>query len=144
MAPLEQHLFASQIAQLSRGWRAEMDRRLVDLGLSQARWLVLIYLSRFTYAPTQRELARKVGVEGPTLARLLDALEEQGMVSRQIVTGDRRAKQIFLEDKARPLIAQIDAISAQLRSELFQGIDPQEIERCQQIHQMILANMEQI
>lgn len=144
MTPLEQHLFASQIAQLSRGWRAEMDRRLMDLGLSQARWLVLIYLSRFTQAPTQRELARKVGVEGPTLARLLDALEEQGLVSRQTVEGDRRAKQITLNDKAKPLIDKIDAISEQLRSELFVGIDPKEIERCQQIHQQILANMEQI
>lgn len=144
MAPLEQHLFASQVAQLSRGWRAEMDRRLSDLGLSQARWLVLIYLSRFTHAPTQRELARQVGVEGPTLARLLDALEEQGLVSRQTVAGDRRAKQLVLNAKAKPLIAKIDAISAALCSELFADIDPKEVERCQQIHQMILANMEQI
>lgn len=144
MALLEQHLFASQIAQLSRGWRAEMDRRLVDLGLSQARWLVLIYLSRFEHAPTQRELARKVGVEGPTLARLLDALEEQGLVSRQAVAGDRRAKQISLNDKAKPLIAQIDAISEQLRAELFAGIDLDEIRRCQEVHKRILANMETI
>jgi MarR family transcriptional regulator for hemolysin len=142
MSQLEKHLFASQIAQLSRAWRAEMDRRLVELGLSQARWLVLIYLARFEQPPTQRELARQVGVEGPTLARLLDALEGQGLVSRKPAPGDRRAKQIELNAPARPLIAKIEQISAQLRAEIFDGIDEDELERCQQIHARILNNLE--
>lgn len=75
-----QHRFGMQLAQMSRGWRAELDRRLAGLNLSQARWLVLLHLARFEEAPTQRELAQSVGVEGPTLARLLDSLEAQGLV----------------------------------------------------------------
>lgn len=138
----ERHLFASQLAQLSRAWRAELDRRLADLGLSQARWLVLLYLSRFDHEPTQRELARKVGVEGPTLARLLDALESQGLVSRQPVEGDRRAKRIVLCAPARPLIERIERISAQLRSELFAGIAEEDLERCLAVHAKILENLE--
>ena len=78
-----QHRFGMQLAQMSRGWRAELDRRLAGLNLSQARWLVLLHLARFEEAPTQRELAQSVGVEGPTLARLLDSLEAQGLVRRQ-------------------------------------------------------------
>lgn len=69
-----QHRFGMQLAQMSRGWRAELDRRLAGLNLSQARWLVLLHLARFEEAPTQRELAQSVGVEGPTLARLLDKI----------------------------------------------------------------------
>lgn len=88
----DQHRFGMQLAQMSRGWRAELDRRLAGLGLSQARWLVLLHLARFDEAPTQRELAQSVGVEGPTLARLLDSLESQGLVQRQSVMEDRRAK----------------------------------------------------
>ena len=52
----DQHRFGMQLAQMSRGWRAELDRRLAGLGLSQARWLVLLHLARFDEAPTQREL----------------------------------------------------------------------------------------
>src|SRR5450830_1141590 len=100
----DQHRFAMQVAQLSRAWRSKLDRRLVGLGLSQARWLVLLHLARFTEMPTQRELAQSVGVEGPTLARLLDSLEGQGLVQRQAVVEDRRAKRILLCDTARPLI----------------------------------------
>jgi acetyl-CoA carboxylase/biotin carboxylase 1 len=58
----KQHRVRMQLAQMSRGWRAELDRRLAGLNLSQARWLVLLHLARFEEAPTQRELAQSVGV----------------------------------------------------------------------------------
>ncbi|MGE6791754.1 MarR family transcriptional regulator, transcriptional regulator for hemolysin [Pseudomonas guineae] len=142
MSLTDQHRFAMQVAQLSRAWRAELDRRLVSLGLSQARWLVLLHLGRFAELPTQRELAQSVGVEGPTLARLLDSLEAQGLVSRQAVPEDRRAKKIALSPQARPLIEQIEAISAQLRQEVFAGIDEDELRRCQKVHAQVLSNLE--
>ena len=73
----EQHRFGMQLTHLSRAWRAELDRRLTSLGLSQARWLVLLHLARASEPPTQGELANSVGVENPTLARMLDGLEAQ-------------------------------------------------------------------
>ena len=123
----DQHRFAMQLAQMSRSWRAEIDRRLNDLGLSQARWLVLLHLGRFDHRPTQRELAKSVGVEGPTLARLLDSLEAQGLVERLAVPEDRRAKQVALCAKAKPLIEKIEAISTQLRREAFAGIEAEDL-----------------
>ncbi|WP_077047535.1 MarR family transcriptional regulator [Pseudomonas sp. KK4] len=138
----DQHRFGMQLAQMSRGWRAELDRRLAGLGLSQARWLVLLHLARFDQAPTQRELAQSVGVEGPTLARLLDSLESQGLVQRQSVLEDRRAKKIVLCTPARPLIDQIETIANQLRLELFEGVDEADLKICMRVHGHILANLE--
>ncbi|QLF91897.1 MarR family transcriptional regulator [Pseudomonas sp. ABC1] len=138
----DQHRFAMQLAQLSRGWRAELDRRLADLGLSQARWLVLLHLARFAHVPTQSELAKSVAVEGPTLARLLDSLEAQGLVERQAVPEDRRAKRIVLTPSAFPLIDRIEALSRQLRQELFNGISEDELRNCQRVHARILDNLE--
>jgi MarR family transcriptional regulator, transcriptional regulator for hemolysin len=137
----DQHRFAMQVAQLSRAWRSELDRRLVGLGLSQARWLVLLHLARFSDMPTQRELAQSVGVEGPTLARLLDSLEAQELVIRVAVPEDRRAKKIALQPKAQPLIEKIEAISTQLRQEVFAGIDEDDLRRCQLVHARVLANL---
>ncbi|WXL27309.1 MarR family transcriptional regulator [Ectopseudomonas mendocina] len=142
MSHTDQHRFAMQVAQLSRSWRAELDRRLVSLGLSQARWLVLLHLGRFEELPTQRELAQSVGVEGPTLARLLDSLEAQGLVTRLAVPEDRRAKKVALCPEARPLIEQIEAISAQLRKEVFAGIDEEDLRRAQSVHAQVLRNLE--
>lgn len=138
---LDQHRFAMQLAQLSRGWRAELDRRLADLGLSQARWLVLLHLARFDHEPTQRELAQSVAVEGPTLARLLDSLEAQGLVQRKAAPEDRRAKLITLQPSARPMIEKIEAISTQVRQELFNGIPDEDLRKCQQVHARILSNL---
>jgi MarR family transcriptional regulator for hemolysin len=142
MTEFDQHTFAMQLTQLSRSWRAELDRRLSEMGLSQARWLVLLHLSRFAEPPTQRALAQSVGVEGPTLARLLDSLEAQGLVRRQEVADDRRAKNVMLCEQAHPLIASIRAIADQLRGQLLAGIDEAELEQCQRVHARILANLE--
>lgn len=138
----EEHRFGMQLAHLSRGWRAELDRRLADLGLSQARWLVLLHLARFNEPPTQRELAKSVGVEGPTLARLLDSLENRGLVRRQAVLEDRRAKKILLGATARPLIEQIETIATALRHELLVGISEEELRVCMRVHSAILGNLE--
>ncbi|MGF6392358.1 MarR family transcriptional regulator [Pseudomonas plecoglossicida] len=137
-----QHRFGMQLAHMSRGWRAELDRRLAGLNLSQARWLVLLHLARFEEAPTQRELAQSVGVEGPTLARLLDSLENQGLVRRQAVLEDRRAKKILLCPPAKPLIDQIETIANALRLELFTGVDEADLQVCMRVHAKILANLE--
>lgn len=142
MQNFAQHSFGMQLAQLSRAWRAELDRRLAGLGLSQARWLVLLHLALMDEMPTQRELAKTVGVEGPTLARLLDGLEAQGLVQRQAVPEDRRAKKVLLSPQARPLITQIESIAQGLRTELFAGISEEEQRLCQQIHARILTNLE--
>ncbi len=59
----DQHRFGMQLAHMSRGWRAELDRRPAGLGLSQARWLVLLHA--WPEPPAQRELAQAVSGEGP-------------------------------------------------------------------------------
>ncbi|CZT30175.1 MarR family transcriptional regulator [Pseudomonas syringae] len=142
MPMTDEHRFGMQLGHLTRGWRAELDRRLADLGLSQARWLVLLHLARFAEPPTQRELAQSVGVEGPTLARLLDSLEKQGLVQRQAVLEDRRAKKILLSDTALPLIEKIENIANVLRIELFEGVSEEDLRVSMRVHSQILANLE--
>jgi MarR family transcriptional regulator for hemolysin len=142
MSDNDKHYFGTQLAQASRAWRGELDRRLSHLGLSQARWLVLLHLARHAEAPTQRELAQSVGVEGPTLARLLDGLEAQGLVRRQAVAEDRRAKRIALTPKADVLIADIENIAAAVRNEVLAGISEEEIALCQKTLSRILGNLE--
>ena len=138
----EQHRFGMQLTHLSRAWRAELDRRLAELGLSQARWLVLLHLARDKQLPTQGELACSVGVENPTLARLLDALAAQQLIERQTDPDDRRVKKIALTPAAVNLIEKIEAIATQLRCEVFAGVSEQDIQQCQAIHARMLANLE--
>lgn len=136
------HRLGAQVAQLARTWRAELDRRLNHLGLSQARWLVLLHLARQPDAPTQSELAAMVGVECPTLARLLDGLEAQQLVRRVTVAEDRRAKRVELLPQTGAIITRIEAIADQLRSEILANVDQQELEVFQRVLGQMQANLE--
>ncbi len=138
------HRLGADVALLARTWRAELDRRLSHLGLSQARWLVLLHLARHAEAPTQSELAALVGVECATLARLLDGLEAQQLVRRVTVAEDRRAKRIELLPQTAALIAQIEAIAGELRNEVLADIDQQELEVCQRVLGRMQANLERL
>ncbi len=138
----EQHRFGMQLTHLSRAWRAELDRRLADLGLSQARWLVLLHVARAKEQLTQGELACSLGVENPTLARLLDALQAQQLIERHIDQDDRRVKKIALTPIALDLIEKIESIAAQLRRQVFAGISEHDLQQCQAVHTRMLANLE--
>jgi MarR family transcriptional regulator for hemolysin len=113
--------FAVELGRVSRRWRARLDKRLKHTGLTQARWMVLLQLSRAGVI-SQRELAERIGVEGPTLVRVLDRLEDQGLVARRAGGDDRRMKHIHLTDAARPILDEITRISTELRRELLADV----------------------
>lgn len=80
--------------------RSLLDARLAELGTTAATWFVLVRLERF--GPLiQRDLARKLQIEGPTLVRHLDRMEAAGLVTRSAVPGDRRATLVTLTPEGR-------------------------------------------
>lgn len=121
---------ALELARISRRWRARLDERLRHTGLTQARWSALLHLARGGEGLTQRELAERIGVEGPTIGRLLDALEAQGLIERRPVTGDRRAHHIHLTAAAQPVLAEISSIAAALRQEILADIPADDLAAC--------------
>ena len=73
--------FPFAVARVTRRWRKLLDERLKDLGVTQARWTTMVYLQQGGEGLTQRELARLMAIENPTLVRLLDSLEPNPLVS---------------------------------------------------------------
>jgi MarR family transcriptional regulator, transcriptional regulator for hemolysin len=117
--------FAVALGRVSRRWRVRLDERFRHTGLTQARWTVLLQLSQ-AGAMSQRELAERIGVEGPTLVRALDKLEDQGFVARR-AGDDRRVKEIHLTDAAAPVLAEITRISTELRRALLADVPARDV-----------------
>lgn len=138
----EREAFALHLGRVSRGWRARLDGTLRPTGLTQARWSTLLHLSRSGGGVTQRELADRLGVEGATIGRILDALEKQGLVERRPVEGDRRAYHIHLTAAAQPILKEINRIAASLRRELLEGISARDLRTCIAVLQGIGARLE--
>ena len=129
------------ISRTARTWRTKLDERLSPLGLTQARWLVLMHLSKMGGEAPQKELAFIVGVEGPTLVRVLDGLERLGLVQRLGVEGDKRARLIRLTPKADSVISEIMRIGVKLRGEALAGISDAELESFFRVLEIILGNL---
>jgi MarR family transcriptional regulator for hemolysin len=132
------------IGDTARYWRTKLNERLRPLGLSQARWMVLLHLSKRGDGVVQKALAEWLGIEGPTLVRILDRMTEDGWIERRESTTDRRAKTVHLTKQSCAVIKQINKVAAQLRRELLADIDPTEIETCMRVLQQIKQTAEHI
>ena len=141
MSASTREIVGMTIARTARMWRNKLDERLSPLGLTQARWLVLMHLSRMGGEAPQKELAISVGVEGPTLVRVLDGLERLGLVQRVGVEGDRRARRVCLTPKADGVITDIMRIGANLRAEALLGITDAELDLFYRVLETIIANL---
>lgn len=118
--------FAETLHQTAHGWRIALDRRLRPLGYSRSRWMVLLHVSR-NDGITHRELAERLGIEAPTLVRLVDRMEADGLLQRRVSDVDRRVKHLHLSAAGSAEVSRIWASAADLRRELLTGIDEQEI-----------------
>src|SRR5690606_6934649 len=89
-------------------------------------WLTLLRLRRVGPL-SQTDLADPIGVEGPTLVRLLDALEAKDLIRRRESEADRRATIVRPWPSATPLIERIAAMADQLSYELTDGIPAEDL-----------------
>ena len=116
--------FGRQIGRLARLWRTELDNRLRPLGLSQARWMLLVHLSEAPEGLAQLDLAERAGVTGPTLVKQIDQLESAGLVARREDRSDRRIKRVSLTTEGQRTFGAVDKIAGELRLEILAGEDP--------------------
>jgi len=134
------------IGNVSRAWRYEINQRLKPFGLNQSMQQVLMQLHRNPEGLFQRELARRLGIEGPTLVRLLDQLEKQELIRRVASPDDKRMKYSLLTPKAARQVALIEDAMSELRSVMMQGLSSDEIEAgleiMQRMHQNLLEHDE--
>jgi MarR family transcriptional regulator for hemolysin len=132
------------LGETARAWRNKLDERLRPLGLSQAKWLVLLHLSKEGDGIVQKELASRLGVEGPTLVGLLDRMAVDEWIERRESASDRRCKTVHLTEKAQAVTRQIMKVAAELRRELLADIRSEEIETCMRVIRRIKETAERL
>lgn len=105
--PLPRFRFGIRFALLARAWRRELDLVVAGIGLTDATWAPLVHLEEFGDGITQKDLAYRIGIDGSSLVRLLDLLNERGLIERRTDADDRRARWIFLTAAGRTVLADI-------------------------------------
>ena len=113
---------------VSRLMRKSFDRRASAIGLTRSQWRVLAHLSR-NEGVKQAGLAEILEIKPITLARLLDRLGANGWVERRSDPNDKRARRLFLTDKARPILVELREVALSVREEALSGFDAVEQDR---------------
>ena len=118
---------AWEIAETAHVIRRAYDRRAAELGVTRAQWRVLLKLARDSNL-RQVELADILDVEPITLCRIIDRLEQAGLVERRRDPADRRAWLLALTAKAGPIIESLHGLATELGAEAFEGLDSVQID----------------
>src|SRR6476659_1861783 len=127
----------------ARAWRTKLDQRLRPLGLSQGKWRTLIHLSQGGNKLTQKEIAERMGIEEPTLAGLLDRLQEGGWIKRRESPNDRRCKIVHLQRRSKAVLDEIFNTAQGLRHELIEDISQDDLEACVRVLTQIRKKAEE-
>lgn len=131
------------IVRTGRVWRSLVDEQLRQIGHSASRMEVMATIH---YAPpytTQIQVAKKVGIEGPTLTRTLDMLEADGLVERLADPSDRRNKHLRLTDEGVDALNDIMAITDKLRRRLLRGIPADDIAKTNKLLLLLQDRLDQ-
>jgi MarR family transcriptional regulator for hemolysin len=113
-----------------RRWRTRLNERLKSIGQTDARRAALAEIAASPLGVVQCELCVRMGVEKPTIVRLVDALAASQWVERRTDGADRRRKLVMAKPAAQPMLDRAEVIVAQLQDEMFADIDPADLAIC--------------
>jgi len=116
------------------------NRALGESGGSVPVWLILSSLKGERWR-TQQDLARAVGIEGPTLTRHVDAMERDGLVTRHRDTGDRRAVRVELTEAGEALHAELLRAVIAFNRRLRRGLAEHDIAQLRELLDRLAANV---
>jgi MarR family transcriptional regulator for hemolysin len=132
--------FTWSLVHSGRAWRRAADEMVRSHDLSEALVLPLVFIGRLGGEPRQNALADAIGIEGPTLVRLLDQLCAAKLVVRQEDPSDRRAKILRLTDQGATVVAAIETEFASLRERVFAGVSDDDIAASLRVFEALRVN----
>ena len=135
--------FGFRVARIARRLRQAVDSELGAYGLTEATWRPLAYVGRLGEGVRQRELAAALGIEGPSLVRLLDNLERRGLIERREQKGDRRVRGIYLTAPGRELQRRVLRISDTIQQRVLAAADRRDLEACERLFSIIERALEE-
>jgi MarR family transcriptional regulator for hemolysin len=81
----------------------------------------------------QVDIAKRLRIEGPTLTRMLDSLEADGLVQRLPDPADRRTKQLKVTPAGEAALKEMFGIADELRIRLFDGYTDEQVDQLNEL-----------
>jgi DNA-binding MarR family transcriptional regulator len=110
-----------KLMRVARAHRTYAASLLSQVGLHPGQEALLMELWRQD-GRTQANLAEALGVEPPTVTKMLQRMEVADLVSRRPDASDRRAIRVHLTPKGRRLRNRVEKLWAELEAETVAGL----------------------
>jgi DNA-binding MarR family transcriptional regulator len=110
---------ADLLHRLTRRLRSAQAERLAPLGLTPAQERALRVIARGEEPPRMTEIADRLGIVPRSLTTVIDALEEAGLVRREIDPRNRRAILLRLTDRGVDVRDELREARRRAAEELF-------------------------
>ncbi|HEY1574515.1 MAG TPA: MarR family winged helix-turn-helix transcriptional regulator [Pseudonocardiaceae bacterium] len=117
------------------------ETTMAEAGGSGPTWLILISLKNLPDA-NQRQIAAAVGIQGATLTHHLNAMEADGLITRQREPTNRRVHQVRLTEQGEQLFHHLAAAARSHDKRLRSGLTQDELATLAQLLAKLRATVE--
>jgi MarR family transcriptional regulator, organic hydroperoxide resistance regulator len=128
------------IIQVARAHRATALSHLSKLGLHPGQEIILMQLLRQD-GQSQTQLAEKLGVQAPTVTKMLQRLEVGDFVERCPSSQDNRVTLVYLSQKGRSLEQPLHEAWAALEQQAGLGLNKAEHETLRKLLERLRTNL---
>jgi DNA-binding MarR family transcriptional regulator len=117
---------ADLLQRVARRLRKGQAAQLSPLGLTPGQERALRVIMRSDESPRMTELADKLGIVPRSVTTVVDALEEAGLVRREIDPGNRRAIRLHLTERGEAYRDGMREARRRAAEDLFAPLGPDE------------------
>jgi DNA-binding MarR family transcriptional regulator len=115
------------IADVSGRLLAAFDEELADLGISGAQWVILMRIAKGC-ASTAAELCRFSRYDPGSMTRMIDRLEEKGLIRRVKSSLDRRISHLELTEAGQNLVPHLPPVAIKVLNAHLKGFTREELD----------------
>lgn len=129
------------IKKAARLFERVANKDLEELGVTYSQTTFLIRLWEKD-GQTQVELARNAGIQQPSVVRILDRMERDNLIIRQINKKDRRSFNFFLTEKAKLICQKLEMYANSMHDIATVTISKKEIQEINKLLTVIINNLQ--
>ncbi|SIS42039.1 MarR family transcriptional regulator [Neptunomonas antarctica] len=116
------------LGRVFRLWRSAISQSVKPMGMTEARWSVMMNLKILGEGTSQHRLAGELGIEMPSLTRTVNQLVELNLVERRAHPSDGRCQCLWFTETGHECLQTLTGCVDEVRSTLTQGISDEELD----------------
>ena len=129
-----------RLAQAAHAYRVRAGSQLSRINLHSGQEALLKALSA-SDGMSMSDLAAALGVQPPTVTKMISRLAAQDYVERRAAPGDGRQAHVFLTERGRDTIAAIDKLWKRIEKTALTGVDDKDRKRLRKLLRQVERNL---